>query len=187
MSLSFQESRLIAVPTMFAHVALWADGSGAEGLPAYALAALIGLGIVLCALLACELMGMRYIPNNRVGIIERLWSPKGAVSEGCIIALNGEAGFQADLLRGGVHWGLWRWQFRIHKIPLVTVPQGKIGYVYARDGEPLAPSRLLAVRAVDQACHIDRDDRIGCRREALLQRREIRTRLAVQEQRCQNE
>jgi uncharacterized membrane protein YqiK len=128
---------------MFAQLALWADGSGAEGLPAYALAALIGLGIVLCALLACELMGMRYIPNNRVGIVEKLWSPKGSVSEGRIMALSGEAGFQADLLRGGVHWGLWRWQYRIHKIPLVTVPQGKIGYVYARDGEPLAPSQTL--------------------------------------------
>ncbi len=28
-------------------------------------------------------------------------------------------------------------------MPLVTVPQGKIGYVYARDGEPLAPSQTL--------------------------------------------
>ena len=63
--------------------------------------------------------------------------------EGGIIALNGEAGFQAEVLRGGMHFGLWRWQYRIHKVPLVTVPQGKIGYVYARDGEPLAPSQTL--------------------------------------------
>jgi uncharacterized membrane protein YqiK len=128
---------------MFAPLALWANGSGAEGLPGYALAALIGLGVVLGALLVCELMGMRYIPNNRVGIVEKLWSPKGSVAEGRIIALNGEAGFQADLLRGGVHFGFWRWQYRIHKVNLVTVPQGKIGYVYARDGEPLAPSQTL--------------------------------------------
>src|SRR5262249_42537385 len=50
---------------------------------------------------------------------------------------------QAEVLRGGLHFGLWRWQFRIHKVPLVTVPQGKIGYVYARDGEPLLPSQTL--------------------------------------------
>ena len=60
--------------------------------------------------------GLRYIPNNRVGIVEKLWSPKGSVPEGRIIALNGEAGFQADLLRGGLHFGLWRWQYRIHKV-----------------------------------------------------------------------
>ena len=29
------------------------------------------------------------------------------------------------------------------RVPLVTVPQGKIGYVYARDGEPLGPSQTL--------------------------------------------
>ncbi len=90
-----------------------------------------------------EALGIRYIANNRVGIVEKLWSPKGSVPEGRIIALNGEAGFQAEVLRGGLHFGLWRWQYRIHKVPLVTVPQGKIGYVYARDGEPLPPSQTL--------------------------------------------
>ena len=73
---------------------------------------------------------------------------KGSVPEGRIIALDGEAGYQADLLRGGLHFGLWRWQYRIHKVALVTVPQGKIGYVYARDGEPLPPSQTLG-RVVD--------------------------------------
>ena len=86
---------------------------------------------------------LRYIPNNYVGIVEKLWSATGSVSEGRIIALKGEAGFQADLLRGGVHFGLWRWQYRIHKVRLVTVSHGKIGYVYARDGEPLPPSQTL--------------------------------------------
>ena len=86
---------------------------------------------------------MRYIANNRVGIVEKLWSVKGSVPEGRIIALDGEAGFQAEVLRGGLHFGLWRWQFRIHKMPLVSVPQGKIGYVYARDGEALPPSQTL--------------------------------------------
>src|SRR5436853_5954579 len=59
------------------------------------------------------------------------------------MALNDEAGLQADLLRGGFHLGYWRWQYRIHKVALVTVPQGKIGYVYARDGQPLQPSQTL--------------------------------------------
>jgi uncharacterized membrane protein YqiK len=106
----------------------------------------LGLGVlclVLLALLGSEFMGMRYIPNNRVGIIEKLWSRSGSVTEGRFIALGGEAGFQADVLRGGFHFGLWRWQFRIHKLSLVTVPQGKIGYIYARDGEPLQPSQTL--------------------------------------------
>src|SRR5262245_1082476 len=99
-------------------------------------------GVALLALFGAWLT-TRYIPNNYVGIVEKLWSRSGSVSEGSILALNGEAGYQADLLRGGVHFGLWRWQYRIHKARLVTVPQGKIGYVYARDGEPLQPSQTL--------------------------------------------
>lgn len=101
-----------------------------------------GLGLLL--FLIASSVGARYIPNNRVGVVEKLWSGKGSVADGRILALNGEAGYQADLLRGGLHFGLWRWQYRIHKTPLVTIPQGKIGYVYARDGDPLAPSQTLA-------------------------------------------
>ena len=101
------------------------------------------VGVAALIIVACELTGLRYIANNRVGVVEKLWSLKGSVPEGGIIALEGEAGFQAEVLRGGLHFGLWRWQYRIHKLPLVTVPQGKIGYIYARDGEALLPSQTL--------------------------------------------
>jgi uncharacterized membrane protein YqiK len=105
---------------------------------------LVILLLVILGIIALfELMGLRYIPNDRVGVVEKLWSPKGSVSEGRILALSGEAGYQADLLRGGFHFGYWRWQFRIHKLPLVTVPQGQIGYVYARDGEPLSAGQTI--------------------------------------------
>lgn len=109
------------------------------------LVGLAGLAIAVPVLfvLAAVLAGMRYIPNNRVGIVEKLWSRQGSVPEGRIIALDGEAGFQAEVLRGGLHFGYWLWQYRIHKVGLVTVPQGKIGYLYARDGEPLPPSQTL--------------------------------------------
>src|SRR5271156_4370323 len=105
--------------------------------------ALILLAIVFGVLALCELGGLRYIPKNRVGVVEKLWSRSGSVEQGRLIALGDEAGFKADVLRGGFHIGLWRWMYRLHKVPLVTVPQGKIGYVYARDGEALAPSQTL--------------------------------------------
>ncbi|MGH7171101.1 MAG: SPFH domain-containing protein [Gemmataceae bacterium] len=104
---------------------------------------LVGLLIVAVLLLLIAWLTVRYIPNQQVGVVEKLWSSSGSVSEGRIIALNGEAGYQADLLRGGLHFGLWRWQYRLHKLSLVTIPQGKVGYVYARDGEPLPPSQTI--------------------------------------------
>jgi uncharacterized membrane protein YqiK len=104
---------------------------------------LYGLLAVVGVLAFIELCGLRIIPNDKVGVVENLWSPKGSVGDGRIIALGGEAGYQVDLLRGGVHFGFWRWKYRIHKVGLVTVPQGQIAYVYARDGEPLPPSQTL--------------------------------------------
>ncbi|PYN04257.1 MAG: band 7 protein [Candidatus Rokuibacteriota bacterium] len=92
------------------------------------------------------LRGIRYIPNTKVGLVEKRTSGKGSVSTG-IIALNGEAGFQPALLRGGVHY-LLPGQYKIHIHPLVTIPQGKIGYVFARDGVPLPPTQALASNAV---------------------------------------
>ncbi|HEY8665516.1 MAG TPA: SPFH domain-containing protein [Tepidisphaeraceae bacterium] len=108
----------------------------------------VAVALFVLFILAFSALGMRYIPNNRVGVIEKLWSSGGSVREGQIIAINGEAGYQAWLLRGGVHFFYWPWQYRIHKVPLVTVSQGKIGYVYARDGQPLEPSQTLG-RVVD--------------------------------------
>ena len=94
--------------------------------------ALLGLGVVILIVI---LKALVYIPNNRVGILEKLISGKGSVRSG-LIALNKEAGFQPDLLRGGWHF-LKPFQYRVHKMPLVTIPQGEIGYIFARDGQSL--------------------------------------------------
>lgn len=119
------------------------------------------VGAISVVLLGCLVMLLlvgwccfRYIPNNSVGVVEKLWSGSGSVAEGQIIALNDEAGFQADLLRGGVHFGYWRWQYAVHQVPLVTISQGKIGYVYARDGQPLMPNQALGR---DVACNSYQD------------------------------
>ena len=88
---------------------------------------------------------VRYIPNNRVGVVEKLFSMKGSVRSG-IIALEGEAGYQPRILRGGWHI-MTPFIYRIHKMPLVTIPQGTIGYVFARDGQTLQAQQTLASNA----------------------------------------
>jgi uncharacterized membrane protein YqiK len=90
---------------------------------------------------------IRYIPNNQVGIVEKLWSPKGSITSG-FIALHGEAGYEPEIIRGGIHI-LMPLTYRIHRSDLVTVGQGRIAYVFARDGQPLAPSQVLASNETD--------------------------------------
>ncbi|MES2104921.1 MAG: SPFH domain-containing protein [Pseudomonadota bacterium] len=85
---------------------------------------------------------VRYIPNDRIGVVEKLWSGSGSVQSG-LLALNGEAGFQPELRRGGFHF-FTPFQYRVHIHPMVSVTQGKIAYVFARDGVDLPAGQTLA-------------------------------------------
>jgi uncharacterized membrane protein YqiK len=107
--------------------------------------AVIVLGIAGIAIL-WFLLGVRIIRSDRVGIVEKWWSPRGSLKDN-IIALKGEAGYQPGVLRGGIHFRT-PLMYRVHVMPLITIPQGKIGYVFARDGQPLEPEQTLA-RLVD--------------------------------------
>ncbi|GAP13012.1 uncharacterized protein conserved in bacteria [Longilinea arvoryzae] len=99
---------------------------------------LIAIGIIVILIL---LSGIRFIPNNRIGIVEKRFGSKSL--KGGFIALHGEAGYQPDVLRGGLHY-LIPIQYVVHIAPLVTIAQGKIGYLFARDGEPLSAMQVLA-------------------------------------------
>ena len=88
---------------------------------------------------------VRYIPNDCIGVVEKLWSASGSVESG-LFALGDEAGFQPDVLRGGFHF-FRPFQYRVHVCPMVSVTQGKIGYVFARDGVDLPAGQTLADNA----------------------------------------
>jgi uncharacterized membrane protein YqiK len=83
---------------------------------------------------------MVYIPNDQYGVVEKIWSMRGSVKAG-FMSLNREAGFDPDLIRGGLHF-FPPWQFRIHRQQMITVQS--LGYVYARDGKPLPAGQTLA-------------------------------------------
>ncbi len=106
-------------------------------------------GIIIIVVLCIYLLsGLRFIPNNRIGIIEKRVSFKGSIKTG-FIALHGEAGYQPHVLRGGLHY-LWAIVYNVHMMPLVTIAQGKIGYLFARDGKPLDPAQVLAANLTAQ-------------------------------------
>jgi len=107
---------------------------------------LIGASIaVIAAAFVYAARIVRYIPNDRIGVVEKLWSSSGSVRRG-LLALNGEAGFQPELRRGGFHF-FRPFQYRVHIHPMVSVTQGKIGYVFARDGIDLPAGQTLASNA----------------------------------------
>lgn len=99
------------------------------------------VGVILLLGVLAFAFGLRIIRPDRVGIVEKWWSPKGSLKDS-IIALGGQAGYQPDVLRGGIHFRT-PFMYHVHVMPLVTIPQGKIGYVFARDGQPLPPDQTL--------------------------------------------
>ncbi|WP_368263261.1 SPFH domain-containing protein, partial [Clostridium disporicum] len=101
------------------------------------------IGVILCLWFLLWIFGLRIIDNDKVGIVEKWWSRKGSLKEQ-IIALNGEAGYQPELLRGGIHFRT-PLIYKIHVVPLVTIPQGKVAYVFARDGKALEPTQTLGM------------------------------------------
>ena len=103
------------------------------------------LGVIAAVIFTVWILGIRFVPNNKVGIVEKIISKKA--NTGTIIALNGETGFQAELLRGGIHVRP-RFLYKIHTESLITIAQGEIGYVFARDGKALGPSQTLG-KSVD--------------------------------------
>lgn len=97
--------------------------------------------LIVGVIVALKLLGFRVIPNNKIAIVEKWWSTKGSLNEE-IIALNGEAGYQPYVIRGGIHF-LTPLMYKVHKCPLVNIPQGQIAYVFSRDGAPLEPTQTL--------------------------------------------
>ena len=75
--------------------------------------------------------------------MEKFWLTRGSLREGRIIALNREAGFQADILRGGIHFGFYPWQYRIHRQPLVTVSEGNSPTFTPGDVKPLLATQTV--------------------------------------------
>jgi uncharacterized membrane protein YqiK len=88
--------------------------------------------------------GLVVIGEREVGIVVRKFTLSGrGLPAGSLIALNGEAGLQADTLAPGWHWGYWPWQYSVRKESVVVVPQGEIALIVAADGQSNPPERIL--------------------------------------------
>jgi len=111
----------------------------------------LGLIAIILLLLAVNkfilrLFGIVMIPNDSIGIVNKNFVLLGSnkiLPDGKIVALQGEAGVQADTLAPGLHFWFWPWQYKINIHGFITVDDGFIGTVEARDGHPLDGGRVL--------------------------------------------
>jgi uncharacterized membrane protein YqiK len=98
-----------------------------------AAASLIAIAMLLAVLVIFKSFWL--IGPTEVGLVRKRFGRK-RLRSGSPVALNGEAGYQADLLMTGVRFKLWP-QHTVTRHPLVQIPAGQIGVVIAQVGDAL--------------------------------------------------
>src|SRR3954447_8654244 len=104
------------------------------------------IAVILLVLLfsSASLLGIVYIQQDKIGIVNKKFSAGKRLEPGAIVALSGEAGIQADTLPPGLHFSYWPWKYSIRKEKLTVVPPGQFCQVVSIAGRPLNPGRNLA-------------------------------------------
>ena len=113
--------------------------------PVLGLLALPGQLLMAIALLALAIpfFGLVVIGESEVGVVVKKFG-RQSLPSGRLVALEGEAGYQADTLPPGWHFGYWLFMYEVTKAPFVVVPQGEVALVLASDGDAIPPGRILA-------------------------------------------
>ncbi len=104
------------------------------------------LGFVLLVIVFIALGGVRVISENQSGLVVKRFGRD--LPPGRIVALNGEAGYQARMLPPGWHFWLFVWKYQVEKVPMIVVPPGEIALIVSADGATIPAARILA-RAVE--------------------------------------
>src|SRR5213596_2843984 len=63
---------------------------------------------------------------------------------GRVVATEGEAGIQAEVLKPGLHLIKYPFERIVRKVPLIEIGADELGIVEAVDGEPMPPGRIFA-------------------------------------------
>ena len=87
-------------------------------------------------------LGMVVIGEQESGLVVRRYGRE--LPAGRMIATAGEAGYQARMLPPGWHFPLFRWKYKVQRVPLIEVSSGQIALVVAKDGAAIPSERVLA-------------------------------------------
>ncbi len=93
--------------------------------------------------------GLVIVPENKIGLVTKkfvLFGENKQLSGDRIIAVNGEAGFQAKMLETGLHWWMWPWQYSVDMQGFIVIPEGHIGLISSKDGKVPQTGRILGRR-----------------------------------------
>ena len=108
---------------------------------AFVILILGAIGFLIAAIFIKSILGLVIISEKEVGVVVKKFGPR--LHAGQLIALKGEAGYQADTLAPGWHFFYFPWQYAVHRTPVTIIPQGQIGLIVAAAGAAIPPERIL--------------------------------------------
>jgi regulator of protease activity HflC (stomatin/prohibitin superfamily) len=113
--------------------------SSLEGLKSY-----IQVAAIFAALFLLLSTSYVIIDADKIGLLNRIYIGK-AMQPGQVIAFDEQKGPQARILPPGFHFKLFlNVLYDVNEVPVVDVPDGKYGYIVAKDGAPLQHGQFLA-------------------------------------------
>ncbi len=99
------------------------------------------IGLIVLIVFGKSLLGLVIIKEHEVGVVVKKFGAR--LDAGALLALKGEAGYQADTLVPGWHFRYFPWQYSVKKVPMTVIQQGQIGLIVAAAGAPIPPERIL--------------------------------------------
>jgi hypothetical protein len=100
-------------------------------------------GSIIFLLIFLILPSIRMIGPTEVGLVTKRFGFK-KLSKDNVIAFNGEAGYQSELLMPGWRFKFWL-IYKVDKYPWIQIPAGEIGVVIAQVGSSLPTGAKSAV------------------------------------------
>jgi uncharacterized membrane protein YqiK len=104
---------------------------------------LLVIAVVLIAALILLKMFFVNVKAREIAIKERRYLGR-KMPPGRVVAVEGEVGIQADVLKPGLHFIMWPIERVESKVRLIEVGADELGIVEAVDGEPMPPGRVFA-------------------------------------------
>ena len=122
--------------------------------------AVLLVGVPLAGLLLCWLLGARYIPHHKVGIVEKWWSTRGALGEVTEVDIGDQLALAEparDRGRRVVHGDLERDRRARHQRARrrddLELESGRLDVAGPRPARPACRHRLCRSGDGDRGCH----------------------------------
>ena len=104
----------------------------------------VRIALALAAVFMILATSFVIVDQDKVGHLKLIYGAS-RLPPGHIIAMNGEAGPQAEILGPGFNFKpLLNILYDVEQLPVTEVPEGHYGYLVARDGLPLRSDQFLA-------------------------------------------